>query len=215
MLYKLLKRFYENGLTILYGNRGSGKSLLLLQLAEELQNKYDIHLVLTNKKRDVDKLKSFSLDVAKITIIDEEDISASLESIIKLIAGSNNFDIVMFDDPLPITVLVERELKWDEARDLGLFMSLLSRLVSNCSVIMTVQEHSSFPVPRRWKMFEEFSAKYIRIYKKHRIRELYEAKLYGLPRYGEFWDKSLRPQIKFRKIASIRLSGLKFSIIEE
>ena len=215
MLHELLRRFYEGGLTILYGNRGSGKSLLLLQLAEELQDKHKIHLVLTNKRRDVDKLKHFSLERVKTTIIDEENMSESLESIIKLVSESDSFEIVMFDDPLPITVLVERELRWDEARDLGLFMSLLSRLISNHCVILTIQEHSSFPAPRRWKMFEEFDAKYIRIYKKHRIRELYEARLYGLPGYGEFWDKSLRPQIKFRKIASIRLSGLKFSVIEE
>lgn len=211
-LFKEKHRIY-----VLYGRRGSGKTLLLLQLMTEILKKEGniTYLSLVKRQRDERLLSRFKRTLgrktqkkAKIHLQDETELIEEKSRFLKhviydIFSGNAKSPNVFLDDIFSVKLLNENFSA--VARQFSLMYVLLIKCACRSKrIFITVPENSQL-LPFYWKTLIEFDPLFLRLRKARKLRDLFQVTLRNMPTTGEKWVRD-KIKIQAEHLALLKLS---------
>jgi len=209
-------------LNILFGKRGYGKTTFLIQTALTSADFKRKILILPNRKRDIEIFCRLARYQKKIEKKPYVKVINNLSDLILILAELskqefNEQTLILLDDVFPIQFYAGREWNRALAAKIGIIIALLIEILNKKTVVwISLPEHSTIPLPRRWLLFIEFTNKFYRLWRERRLRELYAVNILYLPSLGEPWKIDLKElHIEMNLLAKFILTHRGFLRIEK
>lgn len=213
---------------IIYGKRGSGKTLLLLQLMAELLSNEEntFYLSLVDRGRDrrlfkeVAKRHMENVDSLKVKFNTERKLlTARIEFLsfllYELFQEKTISPTILIDDFFPVTILSQQLSKL--SKKIPLMFVLLMKCTSKSERIFCTVPEIPSSLPLYWQALIELEPIFLRLRRGRRRRDLFRVKFQHLPPTGNKWDINDRGDIKLdtHYLASFRFTNEKlFSLID-